>query len=575
MKIGSFVLLLLFFVSPFTWCLESADLIVFNGKIVSVDEAFRIHSAMAVHEGRIIVLGSDYEILQHKTNDSTVINLEGKTVLPGLIDSHGHPASASIFEFDHTVPEMDSIEDVLTYVRSRAEAVKEGEWIWVNQIFLTRLEEERYPTRAELDSAAPNHPVVFRTGPDASVNTLALKLCGIDAGWQVDDGGPGYAEKDKSTGEPTGILRGCTRYLSKAKVKKPTQSEHQKALQALFHDYNRVGIVGVTERDADENEIALYQSMREQGALSVRVYLSRHLDPVQPLADIEALLASIASSPLYHGDNMLRLCAIKTFSDGGMLTGSAFMRKPWGVSDLYNIADPAYRGTQYIAPDKLAQIIEACMKHGVQFTSHCVGDGAVHAFLDACNSLSEKFSVRDKRPVICHSNFMSQEAVRLCAELGVAVDIQPAWLNSDARTLTNHFGYERLAWFQPLKALFDAGAIAGGGSDHMLKLGSTRSINFYDPWLGMYTAITRKAKWLDQPLHAEHALSRVEALRFYTINNAYILQCEQQRGSLETGKLADFIVIDRDFLLCPVDEIKDIHVIETYLGGRAVYSSSS
>ncbi len=551
-----------------------ADLIVFNGKIVSVDSAFRIDSAMAVEDGRIVALGGDDDVLRLQSNDTKRIDLKGKTVLPGLIDSHGHPAAASVFEFDHTVPEMDSIADVLAYIRSRAKRVNPGEWIWVSQIFLTRLEEERYPTKAELDSAAPNHPVVFRTGPDASINTMALKLCGIDADWKVDDGGPGYAEKDRTTGEPTGILRGCTRYLPSAKKKQPTNEEHQNALEALFADYNRVGVVGVTERDANEDEIELYSHMREQGALTVRMYLSRHVNASASIDEIEQVVKSVRSSMYYDGDDLLRLCAIKTFSDGGMLTGSAFMRTPWGVSEMYNISDPAYRGTQYISPEILEPIISVCMKHDVQFTSHCVGDGAVHAFLDACKALNGTYNVREKRPVICHSNFMSEEAVRLCAELGVAVDIQPAWLNLDARTLTNHFGYERLRWFQPLKALFDAGAVAGGGSDHMLKLGSARSINFYDPWLGMYTAITREAKWLDQPLHEQHGLSRVEALRFYTINNAYILQCEDQRGSLEVGKLADFIVIDRDYLLCPLNEIKDITVHQTYLGGELVYSAS-
>lgn len=571
MKSCLLLLLVCMFSLPPVFC---ADLIVYNGKIVSVDSAFRIYSAMAVEDGRIIALGSDEDVLRHQTNRTKQVDLKGKTVLPGLIDSHGHPASASVFEFDHTVPEMDSIADILEYIRARASVVQPGEWIWVNQIFLTRLQEERYPTRAELDSAAPEHPVVFRTGPDASINSMALELCGIDSDWQVDDGGPGYAEKDKDTGEPTGILRGCTRYLPRAKLKQPTSQQHQQALQKLFTDYNRVGIVGVTERAADEEEIALYSRMREEDALSVRMYLSRHVNPADSIDEIERVIQSIRSSEYYDGDELLSSCAAKTFSDGGMLTGSAFMREPWGVSEMYNISDPDYRGTQYIAPDKLKEIISVCMKHDVQFTSHCVGDGAVHAFLDACKALNSEHDVREQRPVICHSNFMSAEAVRLCAELGVTVDIQPAWLYLDARTLMNQFGYERLSWFQPLKALFDAGAVAGGGSDHMLKLGSTRSINFYDPWLGMYTAMTRKAKWLDRPLHDEHALSRVEALRFYTINNAYILQCEDQRGSLEAGKLADFIVIDRDFLLCPIEEIKDIVVQQTWLGGEMVYSAS-
>ena len=155
--------------------------------------------------------------------------------------------------------------------------------------------------------------------------------------------------------------------------------------------------------------------------------------------------------------------------------------------------------------------------------------------------------------------------------MGILVDIQPAWLHLDGRTLEHHFGYDRMSWFQPLRALFAAGAIAGGGSDHMQKLGSFRSINFYNPWMGMWVAMTRTARWLDKPLHPEHALSRVEAIRYYTINNAYLLFAEKELGSLEHGKLADFIVLEEDILTCPIDRIRKMKVEQTYVGGKLVF----
>jgi predicted amidohydrolase YtcJ len=168
---------------------------------------------------------------------------------------------------------------------------------------------------------------------------------------------------------------------------------------------------------------------------------------------------------------------------------------------------------------------------------------------------------------------MSAEAVRQMAELGVAADIQPAWLYLDTRTLSAQFGYDRLRYFQPLRSLFEAGAIAGGGSDHMQKIGSRRSVNPYNPFLGMWTTITRKAKWHDGRLHPEEALSREQAIRFYTINNAYILFLDDRVGSLEEGKRADLIVLDRDLLTCPEDDIKDARVLRTYVDGELVYRS--
>ncbi len=190
-----------------------ADLILHNGKIVTADKKFSIHQALAVGGGRILRVGSNAEVLKTKGPHTQVLDLAGKSVLPGLIDSHVHPTAACMVEFDHPIPVMETIADVLAYIKGRAKVLAKGEWIQVRQVFITRLREQRYPTRQELDETAPDNPVVFSTGPDASLNTLALKLSGIDKDFKVTDGGPGYAEKDAKTGEPTGILRSCTRYV--------------------------------------------------------------------------------------------------------------------------------------------------------------------------------------------------------------------------------------------------------------------------------------------------------------------------------------------------------------------------
>jgi hypothetical protein len=170
---------------------------------------------------------------------------------------------------------------------------------------------------------------------------------------------------------------------------------------------------------------------------------------------------------------------------------------------------------------------------------------------------------------------MSREAIERMAKLGVVCDIQPAWLFLDARTLQDQFGFDRMRWFQPLKSMFASGVIAGGGSDHMQKIGSLRSVNPYNPFLGMWTTITRQANRYDGQMHAEEALSREEAIRFYTMNNAYILFLDSVAGSLEAGKLADMIVLDRDLLTCPVNEITSTRVLRTYVAGRLVHNSET
>jgi hypothetical protein len=550
-----------------------ADLILHQGKVAMVDGPFTIHQAIAVQNGRILQVGGNAEVLQHRGPRTEIVDLRGRLVLPGLMDSHAHPADACLTEFDHAIPPLEKIQDVLDYIKARSRAVKEGEWIEVRQVFITRLREQRYPTRAELDAAAPAHPVLFATGPDASLNSLALKLSGIDRDFKVTDGGTGFAEKDPKTGELTGILRNCSRYVKVESPRRPpSRADKVRRLKELFADYNSVGLTSVADRDTSLDEMETYKELHRSGGLSVRVSLSQHIESIGSLSNILESIRQVARDPLLQKrDDWLRLIGIKTFLDGGMLTGSAYMRQPWGVSDIYSIKDPDYRGVLFIPQARLVPMVRAAVECGLQFTAHAVGDGAVQALLEAYEEVDKETPVRQTRPCVSHSNFMSREAVEQAARLGVMVDLQPAWLFLDAHTLMKQFGYERLRYFQPLRSLFEAGAIAGGGSDHMQKIGSLR-VNPYQPFLGMATAITRRAKHSDKPLHPEEALTREQAIRLYTLNNARVLGCDDKLGSLEPGKLADFIVLDTDLLTCPEESIAAAQVMQTYVQGKRVYS---
>jgi predicted amidohydrolase YtcJ len=507
-----------------------------------------------------------------------MIDLAGQMVLPGLMDSHTHPLGASLTEFDHEIPTMESIADVLAYIRARAQSVPEGGWIVLQQVFITRLREQRYPTRAELDSAAPKHPVIFRTGPDASLNSLGLKLSGIDRNFKIPEGVAGRIEKD-ANGEPTGILRNFAKYVKAPaddNATRPNPNQKAERLKQLFKDYNSVGITSIGDRNAGTDALPLYEELRAKGELTVRVAISHQIDTSGPLSEIQTAIRRVAEHRLFREkDPLLRIIGIKTFLDGGMLTGSAYMRQPWGLSEIYSISDPDYRGVLFIPRERLQPIVEAAVTNGLQFTAHSVGDGAVHALLDAYEDVARSRPIRPTRPCITHANFMSREAVEQMARLGVVADLQPAWLYLDTRTLMKQFGDERLRWFQPLHSLFEAGVIIGGGSDHMQKIGALRSINPYHPFLGMWVATTRRAKNFEGALHPEEALTRQQAIRFYTANNAWLLFREKDTGSLEAGKLADFIVLDTDLLTCAADAIPRSQVLRTYLGGKLVYARDS
>ena len=447
-------------------------------------------------------------------------------------------------------------------------------WVIVRQVFITRLKEQRYPTRAELDLAGPENPVLFATGPDASLNSIGTQS--LRHRPQLSSRGRREVEKAPQTGEPTGILRNCARYIKKVSPEEEPVGSRPRPPAARSLARLQLGRPHLDHRprclaDGDRSLRALHAS----GALPVRVAISHHIETIGELDKVRADIQKVASHPLRRGGPRLRIIGIKTYLDGGMLTGSAYMREPWGVSKIYAIDDPKYQGVLFIPHDRLIAIVRETVKSGLQFTAHSVGDGAVHALLNAYEETNKTMPIAPTRPCITHSNFMSREAIEQAARLGVVVDIQPAWLYLDTRTLAAHFGYDRLRYFQPLKSLFDAGVTAGGGSDHMQKIGSLRSINPYNPFLAMYVAVSRRAKGYEGQLHPEEALTREQAIRFYTINNARLMFLEDRIGSLEAGKQADFVVIDRDLLTCPEDEIKDTRALATYLDGKRVSGSLS
>ena len=549
------------------------DLILYNGNVLTVDQEFAVAEALAIRGDRITVVGNNADVRSLATPETQLVDLGGRTVLPGLIDTHTHPLGAALYEFDHAVPDMETVADVLDYFRQRARVVPEGRWIRLQQVFITRLREQRYPTRAELDEAAPKHALYFRTGPDASLNTLALELSGIDKEFRIPKGVLGRIERD-TDGEPTGIIRSGAHLIKfEESQRAPTREEQRRRLKELMAAYNRVGLTSIADRNASAEAVDLYEELLSRNELTARVFVSFGINAQDPLEDIVASIAKLARHPRHRYGPMLWLRGIKFFLDGGMLTGSAYMREPWGVSKVYSITDPEYRGLRFVPPGKTYAILRLALRHGLQPTAHSVGDGAVHALIDAYEEINDEFRVREMRPCITHANFMSPEAVQRMAAIGVVADLQPAWLERDGATLLKQFGEARLRYFQPYRSLRDAGVIVGGGSDHMQKIGDMRSINPYNPFFGMWIALTRQPRWTDATLQPEQKITRQDAIRLYTTNNAFITFTEAEKGSLEVGKLADLIVLDRDILECPLEEVQQIQVERTYLGGKLVYEA--
>src|SRR5205814_562921 len=230
--------------------------------------------------------------------------------------------------------------------------------------------------------------------------------------------------------------------------------------------------------------------------------------------------------PTGVGDDWIRVGPIKLFLDGGMLNGSAYMREPWPKGPAYQVVDDDYHGLLFIQPDQLRVVLEEAAKRKWQMTAHTAGEGAMDVLLDAYEATDRKTPIRDLRWCITHANFPSQRNLELCRRLGVVADVQPAWLWKDGTTLRKVLGEARMRWFQPYKTWLQYTTI-GGGSDHMIKLDSLQATNPWNPWLGIWITLARLCE-RGAVLTPEERLTREQAIRLYTINNAYLHHQEKE-----------------------------------------------
>jgi predicted amidohydrolase YtcJ len=569
-------LLLSFFLSamlPIVSCHsgEYADLVVLNGKIITVDEDFTIAEGLAVKADRIIAVGTDKTIRRFIGEHTRIIDAEGRAVVPGLIDAHLHPEGASLSELENEIPDVHSHGELLEWIKQQAKIKSNGEWIVFPRLFFTRLKEMRPPSLQELDKAAPDNPVFLNGSYGGVINSEAMKLSQITK--KTNHNG---VVKDKRSGLPTGILKSSAFELLKIPSNPPVSEEQRvEALIQMLRRYNSYGITSVGSGGGNFGTFEMYQNLRDQGKLTTRVFLNIRLPLVRGLTTDE--LANKISSFKYKtgdGDEWIKVGALKIVLDGGILTGTAYMREPWGerAMDIFGIEDTAYRGILNYSYDELLPIVNTAANLGWKFTVHCTGGGGVDLLLDVFEEVDRQVPLKDRRFSIIHGNFFTPHAIERMHELGIYADAQAAWFYKDADAMEYILGDQRIKTFLPFRSLLDGGVMVNGGSDHMVKFDANTSINPYNPFLGMWAMITRTTE-KGSVILPEEAITRAEALKLYTVNNAYASFEEALKGSIEPGKLADIAILSHDLLTCPVDQIKDIKAELTMVGGNIVFSS--
>jgi hypothetical protein len=554
-----------------------ATVVIRDAKVVTADARFSRAESVAIVGERIAAVGKNSEVAPFIGPDTRVIDAHGKMVLPGLIDSHVHSYKASVSEFGAPLPVLRSLDEAFQYIRSRAANQSPGSWIILERVYPTRMKEGRLPTKAELDVAAPNNPVYWNCGPVSLANSKALQVSGITAA--TPDPLPGQIVKD-SSGNPTGLLRNAAQLLKVvASARPPTRREQREAVKHLYHLYNEQGITSICERRTEFEAIDTFRDLARTGELTVRINCTRLMEPVPK--NLKAALRSLnelTTGPDGHGqygptglgDDWVRIGPFKVFLDGGVLIGTAYMREPWGTGATYQITDPQYRGILNVKPELLNALYLGAAKRGWRLAAHCTGEASVDVLLDCYENIQKEMDIRGKRFEICHANFQSAENFAKCRDLGIVADVQPAWLYKDGASLEKTLGERRMKWFMPLKTWLADGLIIGGGSDHMVGLDPNDAVNPWSPWLGMWLAVTRQTE-RGGVLNPRERLTREQAIRLYTINGAKLSFDEEKKGSLEAGKYADLIMVDRDVLKCPINDLLGTKVLLTMVDGKMVW----
>lgn len=550
--------------------LPPADLVLLSGNIVTVDERFSTAAALAVRDGRFVAVGSNDDVRPHIGKTTRVIEGRGRTVVPGIIETHAHALGVAEAEAAQPFRNLTTIQELQGWIRTETGRRPKQSWIWSPRVYPTRFREHRFPTKAELDAVAPEHPVVVDAAYAFSMNTAGLRAAGIT---RTTPDPPGGGIVKDASGEPTGLLRNARALL--APFRPPAGKLSLDMLERVHQQYLAAGITSIFERGASVDGFKTYRALKDAGRLRVRTTVTTRIPRPDDPAEVERFIKGLPFT-FGEGDEWLKAGPLKITVDGGILIGTAYMREPYGLGarQLYAVDDPRYRGFLTLTPDQIASAIAIGHRHGWQMIAHVTGDAGVDAVLDAYEAAQKSMPSPDRRHTLMHAYFVHPETAARAARMQVPVDTQPAWYYKDADALAKALGPERLAHFVGLNTWRKAGVDVTINTDHMFGLDPDEAMNPFNPFITLYTAITRRTE-SGQIIGKDEAVSRQEALRMMTSTAARFSFDEKNRGSIETGRLGDFVVLNDHLMTCPEERLRAIRPDVTVIGGRAVFERGS
>jgi predicted amidohydrolase YtcJ len=536
-----------------------AQWILTNGAVYTMDAARSWAEAVAIRNGKIVYVGTDAGARAFVGPGTRVLRLAGKMVLPGFHDAHVHPVSGGLELGGCVLSGVQSKEKVFETIREYASANPTRAWItgsgWELPVF-----PEANPTRQELDALVPDRPACLWAADGHSVwaNSRALAIAGVTR--ETPDPPNGRIERD-ATGAPSGTLREFAGALVTRHVPKPTAAERSEGLRRALEMARRFGITSLIEADASPEILAAYVEAERAGRLTARVVASLGVDVERGPEQVPDLVRRRDAIRAKR----LRASAAKIFADGVIESETAALLSPY-------LDRPGWSGKPNLDAAAFARLATALDAAGFQIHVHAIGDRAVRMALDAFEAARSANGPRDARPIVAHLELIDPADVPRFRRLGVLADFQPLWAYADSyiRELTiPKLGPERSREIYPIGSIAKSGAALAAGSDW--------SVSSMNPLEAIQVAVTRRGpdEKAGPAFLPEERVDLPTILAAYTIGGAYAAFEEKETGSLEPGKVADLVVLDRNLFEIPAEEIHSVRVLLTMLEGEEIYRDPS
>lgn len=549
-----FLFLVTFFMTFSACKLEKkeATLILKNGNIVTVDNHFTYAQAIAVNGNKIIKVGSNNEINRLSNKNTKIIDLKGKTVVPGLIDAHGHLLGLGQFLENIDLKETKSFEDIVEKVKEKAKSVPIGTWILGRGWDQNDWENQDFPVHELLSKAVPNHPVWLTRidGHAGLANQKAMEMAKITSSTTIPSGGKAIKNEK---GKFTGVFVDNAEWLIRKVIPALSDEDKLRLLEKAGTDCLSKGLTSMGDAGIPVSQIKLYKKLVDSGKMPIRIYAM--LDQPEKTDYDKFFLENKIDS---YGDNMFFVKSVKLYVDGALGSRGAAMLEPY--SD-----DPENMGLITIEKEDALKITEAALRNGIQVCTHAIGDKGNRLILDIYEEALKTAKKADTRFRVEHAQIISEKDIPRFQELNVIPSMQPTHATSDMYWAEKRVGKERIEGAYAWRSILDSGCIIPCGSDF--------PIESNDPLLGFYAAVTRQdtKQYPEGGWYPKQKMTREEALKGFTIWAAKAGFMENFKGSIEVGKLADFTVLSKDIMKIESKEILTTEVEYTVVDGKVMY----